>query len=45
MTREQLIDLDILADRAGTLPTDPAVIERIQNWIEGMRAYESGKPS
>lgn len=34
-----LIDLDILGLRAGTLPTHPAVIDRILDWIAGMRAH------
>ena len=36
LVRAGLIDLDILADRVGTLPTHPAVIERIRTWIEAM---------
>ena len=30
-------DLDTLAERAGTLPAHPAVIDRIQTWINAMR--------
>jgi hypothetical protein len=37
---EGLIDLDTLADRVKTLPTHPAVIERIQNWISAMRTRQ-----
>ena len=37
MVRAELVDLDILAARVGTLPAHPAVIERIRRWIEGMR--------
>jgi hypothetical protein len=38
LVRAGLIDLNILADRAGTLPAHPAVIERIRNWVDAMRA-------
>jgi hypothetical protein len=41
LVREGLIDLDILADRVGTLPAHPAVIERIRNWIAAMRARQA----
>jgi hypothetical protein len=34
-----MIDLNVLADRAGTLPAHPAVIDRLRNWIEAMRAH------
>jgi hypothetical protein len=37
LVRAGLIDLDILDQRAGTLPTHPAVIERIRTWIAAMR--------
>jgi hypothetical protein len=37
LVRAGLIDLDILTDRVGTLPADPAVIERIRNWIDAMK--------
>lgn len=37
LVRAGLIDLDILQDRAGTLPAHPAVIDRIRNWINGMK--------
>lgn len=33
LVRERLIDLDILADRAGTVAAHPLVVERIRNWI------------
>jgi hypothetical protein len=38
LVRARLIDLDILDLRADTLPTHPAVIQRIQTWIQAMRA-------
>jgi hypothetical protein len=38
LVRAGQINLDILAERAGTLPAHPAVIERIRIWIDGMRA-------
>lgn len=38
LVRAGLTDLNILADRAGTLPAHPAVINRIQNWVDAMRA-------
>jgi hypothetical protein len=42
LVRSGLIRLDILAERAGTLPAHPAVIERIHTWINAMRArYQS----
>jgi hypothetical protein len=37
LVKAGLIDLDILAERVGTLPTHPEVIERIRTWIEAMR--------
>ena len=37
LVKAGLIDLDILAERVGTLPASQAVIERIQTWIKGMR--------
>ena len=40
LVRAGLIDLDILADRVGTLPAHPAVIERIRNWIDAMRSIQ-----
>lgn len=40
LVKASLIDLDILANRAGTLPAHPAVIERIRVWIAGMRATQ-----
>lgn len=33
-----LINLDTLAERAATLPAHPAVIDRIQNWVNAMRS-------
>jgi hypothetical protein len=33
-----LIDLDTLAERVGTLPTHPASIKRIRDWIGAMKA-------
>jgi hypothetical protein len=33
-----LINLDTRAERATTLPAHPAVIERIQNWVNAMRS-------
>ena len=38
LVRAGLIDLDTLADRAGTLPAHPAVIDRIRTWINAMRS-------
>ena len=38
LVRAGLIDLDILTERVETLPTHPANIERIQNWIDAMKA-------
>lgn len=38
LVKAGLIDLDILADRVATLPTHPARIERIRNWIDAMKA-------
>ena len=37
LVRAGLIDLNILANRVGTLPADPACIDRIRNWIDAMR--------
>jgi Nucleotidyltransferase of unknown function (DUF6036) len=37
LVRAGLIELNILADRVETLPTDPANIERIRNWIDAMK--------
>jgi hypothetical protein len=37
LVRAGLIDLDILADRVGTLPAHHEVIERIRGWIDAMR--------
>jgi hypothetical protein len=45
LVREGLIDLDILNDRVETLPASPAVIERIRNWIDPMRARQPLKES
>lgn len=42
---EGLIDLDVLNDRAETLPASPATIERIRNWIEAMRPRQHYKES
>jgi hypothetical protein len=38
LVRAGLVDLDILADRVGTLPAHPAVVERIRSWIDAMRS-------
>lgn len=38
LVKAGLVNLDILTDRAETLPAHPAVIERILNWIGAMRA-------
>jgi hypothetical protein len=38
LVRARLIDLDILQRRTGDLPAHPAVIQRIQTWIQAMRA-------
>lgn len=38
LVKADLINLDILAERAGTLPADPAVIQRIGSWIQAMRS-------
>jgi hypothetical protein len=38
LVKAGLIDLDTLAERVGTLPTHPANIERIRNWIDAMKA-------
>jgi hypothetical protein len=38
LVKAGLISLDTLAERAATLPAHPAVIDRIQNWINGMRS-------
>lgn len=37
LVKAGLVDLGILEHRAGSLPAHPAVIERIQTWIRGMR--------
>ena len=37
LVRAGLINLDTLAERAGTLPAHPAVIDRIRTWINAMR--------
>jgi hypothetical protein len=37
LVRAGLIDLDVLDQRAGSLPAHPAVIERIRTWIVAMR--------
>ena len=38
LVRAGLVGLDTLAERAETLPAHPAVIDRIQTWINAMRA-------
>ena len=38
LVRAGLISLDTLAERAETLPAHPAVIDRIQTWVNAMRA-------
>jgi hypothetical protein len=38
LVKAGLVDLDILWRRAGTLPAHPAAIQRIQAWIQAMRA-------
>jgi hypothetical protein len=38
LVKAELIDLGILTERVGTLPTHPANIERIRNWIDAMKA-------
>ena len=43
LVRAGLISLDALAERAGTLPAHPAVIDRIQNWINAMRRLADGE--
>ena len=40
LVRAGLIDLNILSDRVETLPTDPANIKRIRNWIDAMKAQK-----
>jgi hypothetical protein len=37
LVKAGLIDLDTLAERAGTLSTHPARIERIRDWIDAMK--------
>jgi hypothetical protein len=37
-----LIDLNILGQRAGSLPAHPAVIERIRTWIAAMKIRPAG---
>jgi hypothetical protein len=37
LVKAGLIDLDILAERVETLPTHPANIEHIRNWIDAMK--------
>jgi hypothetical protein len=37
LVRAGLISLDTLAERAETLPAHPAVIDRIQTWVNAMR--------
>lgn len=39
LVKAGLIDLDTLAERAGTLPTHPARIDRIRNWIDAMKTH------
>jgi hypothetical protein len=41
LVRAGLIDLDILAQRAGSLPAHPAVIERIRTWIAAMKKRDN----
>lgn len=38
LVKAGLIDIGTLAERVGTLPTHPAQIERIRNWIDAMKA-------
>lgn len=38
LVKARLIELDTLAERVKTLPTHPANIERIRNWIDAMKA-------
>jgi hypothetical protein len=38
LVKAGLISLDTLADRAATLPAHPAIVDRIQNWINAMRS-------
>lgn len=38
LVRAGLIDLNILAGRAGTIPAHPAIIDRIRNWVDAMHA-------
>lgn len=37
LVKAGLIDLNILAERAKTLPANSAIIDRIRNWVESMR--------
>jgi hypothetical protein len=37
LVREGLIDLDILADRIGTVAAHPLVIEKVRGWIASHR--------
>lgn len=41
LVKAGLIDLDILAERVGTLPTHPANIQRTRNWIGAMKARKA----
>jgi hypothetical protein len=40
LVREGLVNLDILAERAASIPAHPAVIERINHWIAAMKARQ-----
>ncbi len=40
LVRENLVNLDILADRVGTLPAHPAIVENIRKWIGTMKARQ-----
>ena len=37
LVREGLINLDILANRIGTVAAHPLIIEKVTNWIEANR--------
>ncbi len=41
LVRAGLIDLDTLAERVESIPAHPAVIERIRQWITGMRTWQA----
>jgi hypothetical protein len=38
-----LIDIQVLARRLPTLPADPRVVERIEQWISARRAKPHGR--